>query len=178
MLAAAAAAAQLAGIFLAASAIASASATPPAPTALAATPPPSTPSTKPATTATSKPTASPTPSAPAAGIPKSAVVIALSVSVPILLALIGSVMIWGYMLGRRDEHDEAREALLRKTRPRPRPGRRRSARRVELAGCEVLEMATGANTAEMPGDSHPAVEMPERGEPVELPALGAWLMMK
>ncbi|GME49464.1 Heterokaryon incompatibility protein [Neofusicoccum parvum] len=177
MLAAAAAAAQLSGIFLAASAIANTSATPPAPTALAATPPPTTPSTKPATAGTSKPTASPTPSPPA-GIPKSAVVIALSVSVPILLALIGSVMIWGYMLGRRDEHDEAREALLRKTGPRPRPGRRRSARRVELAGCEVLEMATGANTAEMPGDSHPAVEMPERGEPVELPALGAWLMMK
>ncbi|KAF4304259.1 hypothetical protein GTA08_BOTSDO08036 [Botryosphaeria dothidea] len=152
--------------------------------------------TKPTTTSTTA-AQSPTPiTKPAAAssshstgggdVPNSTIALAVGIGAPSLLILLGSIMIWGYAIGRRDRSGRQFRYQKRRTLP--------TSARAELQGTEVRELGSegrGAevdgggrrDAAEVSGEREP-VEMDVQREPVELaasagtPAAAGWVVMK
>ncbi|KAH7051133.1 hypothetical protein B0J12DRAFT_662140 [Macrophomina phaseolina] len=126
----------------------------------------------------------------ASTVPRSTIALAVGITAPFLLILMGAIMIWGYVIGRRDRSG-TRQFRFQKRRTPGRPPRRRVA---EVDGGAVHEMAAagGGRVAEMDGRApaelvaerrlEPAEMCAER-EPVELaaavgtPAAAGWLLM-
>ncbi|KAB2581149.1 hypothetical protein DBV05_g147 [Lasiodiplodia theobromae] len=115
------------------------------------------------------------------GIPKSTIALAVGIGAPFLLIAMGSIMIWGYIIGRREKSGREFKFQRRKTEQSSQQGNGRAT--LELEGREVQEM-DGCVAAEVSGEP-PPVEMPQEREPAELPLTvgtvpptSAWVMMK